>query len=129
MLEVALSLVLLVGASLFVRSFMKLQGASGGFDPAHILTLRVHLPGDVYEEEMPKTRKVEELARVLAAVPGVEAVGASNNIPLGGGGGGASVLIEGRPVAARGRSRGSSTPASPPTGSGRWTSGPPPAAA
>jgi putative ABC transport system permease protein len=98
-LEVALSLVLLVGASLFVRSFMKLQGASGGFDPAQILTLRIHLPGDVYEEELPKTRKVEELARVLAAVPGVQAVGASNNIPLGGGGGGANVLIEGQPVA------------------------------
>jgi putative ABC transport system permease protein len=97
--EVALSLVLLVGASLFVRSFMNLQRANGGLDPAPLLTLRVHLPGDAYEEDMPKTRKIEELARALVAVPGVEDAAASNTIPLGGGGGGGNILIEGRPVA------------------------------
>ncbi len=97
--EVALALVLLVGASLFVRSFLALQGASGGFATDHLLTLRVHLPGEAYESDEAKTRRIRDLVRRLEAVPGVEAVGASNLIPLGGGGSGGRMLIEGRATA------------------------------
>jgi putative ABC transport system permease protein len=97
--EVALALVLLVGASLFVRSFMALHDASGGFATEHLLTLRVHLPGEAYDDDGAKTRRIEDLVRRLEAVPGVEAVGASNLIPLGGGGSGGRMLIEGRAVA------------------------------
>ncbi len=96
--EVALSLVLLVGASLFVRSFLALHGASGGFPTEHLLTLRVHLPGEAYDDDGRKTRRIEDLVRRLEAVPGIESAGASNLIPLGGGGGGGRVLIDGRPV-------------------------------
>ena len=47
--EIALSLVLLVGASLFVRSFLNLQDARAGIDTAPLMTLRFYMPGDQYE--------------------------------------------------------------------------------
>jgi putative ABC transport system permease protein len=95
--EVALSLILLVGASLFVRSFLKLQNASAGFDTAHLLTMRIYLAGDRYEKPEPKTRRVEDVVRRLEALPGIEAVGVSNTIPLDGGGAGGSLALDGRP--------------------------------
>lgn len=97
--EVALSLILLVGASLFVRSFMKANRASGGFETAPILTLRTYMPGDQYVGPSPKARRVEDLMRRIEALPGVAAAAASNLIPLGGGGNGSNgVTIEGKPV-------------------------------
>jgi putative ABC transport system permease protein len=95
--EVALSLVLLVGASLFVRSFLKLQSASAGFSTANLLTMRIYLPGEPYEKPEPKTRRVEDVVRRLEALPGIEAVGVSNTIPLDGGGSGGSLVLDGRP--------------------------------
>ncbi|MEO7273871.1 MAG: ABC transporter permease [Vicinamibacterales bacterium] len=96
--EVAMSLVLLIGASLFVRSFLNLQGASVGFDPAPLLTMRFYLPGAAYEPADAKARRVEDLARRVNGIAGVEAAFASNFIPLGGGGGGGAVQIEGHAV-------------------------------
>jgi putative ABC transport system permease protein len=96
--EVAMSLVLLIGASLFVRSFLNLQRASAGFDTAPLLTMRFYLPGAAYEPSEAKSRRVEDIARRVAAIPGVEASFASNFVPLGGGGGGGSVQIEGHSV-------------------------------
>ena len=95
--EVALALILLVGASLFVRSFLKLQNASAGFDTANLLTMRIYLPGDRYEEAAPKTRRVEDVVRRLEALPGIEAVGVSNTIPLSGGGSGGALVLDGQP--------------------------------
>ncbi len=95
--EIALALVLLVGASLFVRSFLKLQNASAGFDTAPLLTMRIYLPGDRYEEAEPKTRRVEDVVRRLEALPGIEAVGVSNTIPLSGDGSGGGLVLDGRP--------------------------------
>jgi putative ABC transport system permease protein len=97
--EVALSLVLLVGASLFVRSFLELQSAKAGFDTADILTLRIYLPNDLYPEDADKTRRIEDVLRRIEELPGVEAAAASNNIPLSGGGGGGQILLEGRAIA------------------------------
>jgi putative ABC transport system permease protein len=98
--EVALALVLLVGASLFVRSFMNLQGASPGFDTAPLLTMRFFMSGDAYRDDLPKTQRVEDIVARVEALPGVEAAFASNFIPLDAGGGGGSVVVEGRTVAA-----------------------------
>jgi len=95
--EVALSLILLVGASLFVRSFLKLQNASAGFATASLLTMRIYLPGARYEEPEPKTRRVEDVIRRLESLPGIEAVGVSNTIPLSGGGGFGGLVLDGRP--------------------------------
>jgi putative ABC transport system permease protein len=95
--EVAMALVLLVGASLFVRSFLKLQNASAGFKTENLLTMRIYLPGDRYEQPEPKTRRVEDVVRRLEALPGIEAVGVSNTIPLGGGGSGGGLMLDGKP--------------------------------
>ena len=58
--EVALSLILLVGASLFVRSFLKAYRASGGFATAPIMTFRTYMPGDQYVGASPKARRIEQ---------------------------------------------------------------------
>ena len=96
--EVALSLVLLVGASLFVRSFMNLQTASVGFDTAPLMTLRFYLPGAAYEIEDAKARRVDDIVRRVESLPGVQAAFASNLVPMGSGGGGGRVIVEGRAV-------------------------------
>ena len=61
--EVALALVLLVGASLFVRSFLNLQSASPGFDTAPLLTLRFYMTGDAYATAEQKAQRVEDIVR------------------------------------------------------------------
>jgi putative ABC transport system permease protein len=96
--EVALALILLIGSSLFVRSFLNLQGARVGFDTAPMMTLRFYLPGEVYEPAETKSRRVEDIVRRAETVPGVRAAFASNFVPLGGGGGGGDVIVEGKPV-------------------------------
>ena len=94
--EVALALVLLVGASLFVRSYLNLQRAALGFDTAPLLTLRFYMPGDAYEAPEAQSRRVEDIVRRIEALPGVQALFASNFVPLGSGGGGGEVVIDGR---------------------------------
>jgi putative ABC transport system permease protein len=96
--QVGLALILLIGSSLFVRSFLNLQGASVGFDTAPLITLRFYLPGDVYEPADAKSRRVDDIVRRVEALPGVQSAFASNFVPLGGGGGGGAALVEGRPV-------------------------------
>jgi putative ABC transport system permease protein len=94
--EIALSLVLLVGASLFVRSFLNLRGADGGLNTASLMTLRFSLASENYQSEDAKTRRVEDIIRRVEALPGVEAAFASNLVPFSGGGGGGGVEPEGR---------------------------------
>jgi putative ABC transport system permease protein len=94
--EVALSLVLLVGASLFVRSFVNLQTRSGGFDTAPLMTMRFYMTGDAYETDESKALRAADIVRRVESLPGVQAAFASNLIPLGGGGGGGRALVEGR---------------------------------
>jgi putative ABC transport system permease protein len=96
--QIALSLVLLVGASLFVRSFLNLQNANVGFETAPLMTLRFYLPGAVYEPADAKRRRVEDIVRRVEALPGVQSVFASNFVPLGSGGSGGNVMIEGKTV-------------------------------
>ena len=97
--EVALSVVLLVGAGLMLRSFSRLRSVNPGFRTDHALTLRVSLPvpdtrisaadGDRFVSFFDRT-----LAR-LSQLPGVTAAGASNLIPLDGGGTDRLIEIEG----------------------------------
>ena len=93
--EVALALVLLVGASLFVRSFLNIQLTSAGFDPSPILTLRVFLPGERYESADAKTHRIEDVLTRIERLPAVRAAGASNLIPLDGGGTESRVVVDG----------------------------------
>jgi putative ABC transport system permease protein len=86
--EVALSLILLVGAGLMLRSFSRLRSVDPGFRTDHALTLRVSLPvPDGQISEADKDRFVSFFDRALArlrTLPGVKAAGASNIIPLDG---------------------------------------------
>ena len=96
--EVALALILLVGASLFVRSFLNLQSANPGFDTAPLLTLRFYMAGEAYAQDQQKIQRVEDIVRRIEGLPGVASAFASNFIPLDGGGGGGSAIVDGRPM-------------------------------
>ena len=98
-LEVAMALILLVGASLFVRSFLNLQHANPGFETAPLLTLRVYMAGESYAKEDQRAQRIEDLIRRIESLPQVEAAFASNFIPLSSGGGGGGVIVDGKPVA------------------------------
>ena len=96
--EVALSLILLVGAGLMIRSLWLLSSVDAGIDPHNVLTMTVMVPRHKY------VRATDEIAffnRVLAQVhglPGVTSVGLIDSLPLSGDGSHQPVAIEGRPV-------------------------------
>jgi putative ABC transport system permease protein len=96
--EVALSLVLLIGASLFTRSFLNLQQANGGFDARPLMTLHYYMPNEIYTTPELKTQRTEDVWRRVEALPGVQAAFASNMVPLAGGGEFPGIEIDGRPV-------------------------------
>jgi predicted permease len=82
--EIALSLMLLLGAGLLIRSFFRLENARPGFDTTHILTMRLNIPFSRYqkfEDVVTFTKKVQDSIR---AIPGVESVGSINRLPLSG---------------------------------------------
>lgn len=93
--EVALSVVLLVGASLFVRSFLGMRNANVGFATDPLLTLRFYLPGTMYDSASAKVQRVEDVLRRVEALPGVQAAAVSNLIPIDGGGAFSQIEIEG----------------------------------
>jgi len=95
--EVALSLVLLVGASLFVRTFVGLKHVPLGFDPARVLTMRFFLPGTRYDSTDAKVAAIEDIVRRVEALPGVEAAAVSNSIPLDGTPG-SRIVVDGQTV-------------------------------
>ncbi len=94
-IEIALSLVLLVGASLFVRSFLNLQGARAGFETAPLMTLRFYMPGEQYASPEAMIRCVDDVVRRVEALPGVVSAMASNMVPLSGGGSAGAVVPDG----------------------------------
>jgi putative ABC transport system permease protein len=98
--EIALSLILLVGASLFVRSFLNLQDSRAGLDTAPLMTLRFYMPGDPYDLPDAMERRVADIVRRVEALPGVVAAMASNMVPLSSGGSGGAVVPEGVAIAA-----------------------------
>ena len=93
--EIALSLVLLVGASLFVRSFLNLQASRAGLETAPLMTLRFYMPGDQYDAPEALVRRVDDIVRRVEALPGVVSAIGSNMVPLSGGGSDAGVVAEG----------------------------------
>ena len=92
--EVALSLLLLVGAGLLIKSFMRLQGVDAGFDPSGVLTMRIVVPAARYSQPDQVRSFYREVLRRVSALPGVTKVGASNGIPLSGSGGSGTTTID-----------------------------------
>ena len=96
--EIALSLVLLVGATLFVRSFYGLQTASAGYDTAPLMTTRFYMQGPRYDSLGARARRAEDIIQRIEALPGVQSAFASGLIPATGGASGSGIVVEGRPV-------------------------------
>ncbi len=100
--EVALSLVLLVGAGLLMRSFMQLRDVKPGFDPHNVLTASVALPDAKYKDEASQAEFFRQLLQRIAAQPGVHSAGAGTPLPLTNNMMMNSFAVEGRPPAAPG---------------------------
>jgi putative ABC transport system permease protein len=95
--EVALALVLLVGAGLMTRSFLALQAIDPGFDPRGVVTLEVSVAGTRQAEPGRRPVLYREILERFAALPDVRAAGAINHVPIAGDLWGFPYTIEGRP--------------------------------
>jgi predicted permease len=97
--ELALSMVLLVGAGLLLRSFDRLRATNPGVRTDHLLTFSLSLQGDKYESDAVSDAAFRTLLERLRALPGVEHAAITSSLPVGGGGFylGRSFLAEGRP--------------------------------
>jgi putative ABC transport system permease protein len=94
--EVALALVLLTGASLSARSFVRLSGVAPGFDPSSVLSLNVALPGGRYSDRNRVADFYRRYVEQLAGQTGVVSVGGVMRPPLSGDGLGGTFTIVGR---------------------------------
>ena len=99
--EVALSLLLLVGAGLLIRSAIALQRTDTGFEPRGMLSARLTLPTTSFTEPAHIVETLRRIDEAAAAVPGVKSAAISSYAAMGGGGGSNGLVPEGRePVAA-----------------------------
>jgi putative ABC transport system permease protein len=80
--EVALALVLLIGAGLMIKSFMRLQQVNPGFKPKNLLTMNISLPRQKYKEKQQANIFFDQLFERVKALPGVESVGGIDPLPL-----------------------------------------------
>ena len=97
--EFALALVLLVGAGLLIKTFVNLNQVDLGFDPHHVLTMRIALLGPSYQERTRQTEFFRQLLQKVGSLPGVTSVAVidGGGLPPDGGNGD-SFLIAGRPI-------------------------------
>ena len=95
--EVALAVIVLIGAGLLMRSFLRLRGVDPGFRSEGVLTMRVPLAGGRNSATERRVAFFRQLTERVAGLPGVKAVGAVNALPLTGLGVGATFAVEGRP--------------------------------
>jgi putative ABC transport system permease protein len=96
--EVALSLVLLAGAGLLIRSFMRLQQIDPGFRPEGVLTARVNVPASRYDEERKVAAFYNAVLERISVLPGVTSAAGVCFLPMAGLGIGTSFYIDGHPV-------------------------------
>lgn len=94
--ELALAFVLLVGAGLMMKSFVRLSGVDAGFDAKNVLTMALSLPGAKYPENEQQAAFFREVTTRLESLPGVQSAGAVSAIPLTGWQNKTSFAIEGR---------------------------------
>lgn len=95
--QVALALVLLVGAGLLMKSLNRLQSVEAGFNPSNVLTLRVNLPQRKYDSDPKILSFFQQAADQIHNTPGVESVGAINTLPFDGPYSGTKLEVEGQP--------------------------------
>jgi putative ABC transport system permease protein len=95
--EVALTLVMLVGAGLLLRSFHRLQHVNAGFSTERVFSFRLDLPERKYEKEESPIQFYQQLTENLRGLPGVQAVSVTSRLPLGGNDWQTSFTVEGQP--------------------------------
>ena len=96
--EVALSLILLVGAGLMIRSFQMLHGVNPGFDSRNVLTMTAMVSRAKFPVPARQIAFFEQVLQRVRTLPGVEAAGVGDDIPLDNQGSHQPVVIEGRPT-------------------------------
>jgi predicted permease len=93
--ELTLSLMLLIGAGLLIRSFVRLQSVPPGFTTDHVLTMEAAASGPKYREDIPVINFYREIESRIAHLPGVVADGVVSGLPLTGSVGWGGINVEG----------------------------------
>jgi predicted permease len=93
--QVSLSLLLLLGAGLLIKSFFNLQAINPGFDPERLMTMELTLPRARYPEEVQQVRTYDAIMEKIAAIHGIESTGGANPLPLGGNSSNRSFMVSG----------------------------------
>ncbi len=106
--QVSLSLLLLLGAGLLIKSFFNLQAINPGFDPERLMTMELTLPRARYPDELQQVRTLDSIMQKIAAIHGIEAIGGANPLPLGGNSTGRSFMVSGAAPLPRGNHPGAS---------------------
>ncbi len=92
--EVVIAMVLLVCAGLLIRSFVRLQQVSPGFNPSNVLTMQLSLPRSKYGENQQVASFFEQVVQRVQALPGVSSAAVGNNLPMGNDNWNASFAVE-----------------------------------
>ena len=95
--EIALALILLIGAGLLIKSFSRLQAVDPGFDASNVLAMSVSVPRWKYDSDRKTIDFFKQAVSQLQTLPDVEAVGAISFLPFNGPHSGTGVDIEGQP--------------------------------
>jgi putative ABC transport system permease protein len=103
--EIALAVVLLVGAGLMLRSFAAMRRVNPGFDSTNVLTFRTQLPRARYPDDAARIRFFRDLTTRVATLPGVQSVGAVSYLPMAALGAATDFNIEGQPPSAPGHDK------------------------
>jgi putative ABC transport system permease protein len=97
--EVALSLMLLIGAGLLIRSLWVLRNVNPGFDPNHVVTMAVSVPSSKFAAPTQQVSYFERVLDRVRSVPGVQSAGLIDSLPLSDDGSYQPISVEGRPPA------------------------------
>ncbi|MEK6300044.1 MAG: ABC transporter permease [Acidobacteriota bacterium] len=96
--EIALSMVLLIGAGLMIKSFVRLERVNPGFETRNVHTVRLSLPAAQYPDSQRRAAFFQQVVQRLQSIPGVESAAAISRLPLTPGNSGRGVIIAGRPT-------------------------------
>ena len=99
--EVATTMILLIGAGLMIRSFYRLENVNPGFSYEHLTSFSVTLPQKKYATEDQRSGFFSRLLENIRTLPGVESAAAASGLPLGNNGWQTSFVVEGRPLPPR----------------------------
>ena len=103
--EIALAVVLLIGAGLMLRSFASMRQVDPGFDATNVLTMRMQLPRAKYPDDAARIRFFRELLARVAILPGVQSAGQISYLPMASLGAGTNFTIEGEAPVAPGQEK------------------------